>query len=593
MLSQHRFTLSWILHSALFHKPACIVFLCVCLLFPCMCPLKASGRQQPVSETVASNRVAFEYYYYAAVTAINNEEYDRALLLLQFCVALQPENAAANAMLALLYDAMGLDDAMEYYDQAISSDPDNWVYRRHYVEALSRKNRFQKAIALVKDELHAHPDNEDALDVLAVMYKADEQYKAAIATLDRMEKQVGVSEYISMEKYQLYMAMDKPAKGIAEIDKLIAEFPNDDRYQVFRGNIYMQQNQPDQAYAIYRKVLAENPENPFVYLALSEYYQQQNQPDQALNAIMTALENKQLDLETKLGILVQYVDKLIDSEEHTAEIDTLLHTMVELYPLEEQVYSFYAMYLERKGRESEAEDALRTMLDINPKNKDTWQRLVVNAFARSDYREVADILKDALAECPDSPQWYLMRSVVCYEIGEADEALQMCLTGLEYLPEESADRADFYVQLGDLYYKKKQKKEAFEYYEKAMEIAPGNLLLLNNYAYYLAVENQDLKRAERMSAKTVEAEPQNPVYLDTYAWIFYRQGDYSLAKFYIERAVDNLKQEEEKNDPEIWEHYGFILLATGDEQKGREALQKALELGSENEVVRQKLQETE
>ena len=224
-------------------------------------------------ETTTSSLITFDYYYYAAVTAINNEEYDRALLLLRFCVALQPENAAANAMLALLYEAFESDESIKYYSQAIESDPDNWIYRRHYVEALSRRNQIQQAIDVVLDELRVHPDNEDALNVLAILYKANKQYKAAIDVLDKLEKSVGISEYVSMEKYQLYIALGKPVKGIAEVDKLIAEFPNDDRYQVFRGNIYMMQEQPEQAYLIYQKVLAENPENPFVYLALSEYYQ--------------------------------------------------------------------------------------------------------------------------------------------------------------------------------------------------------------------------------------------------------------------------------------------------------------------------------
>lgn len=584
-----------ILHGGrLYRKPALGVCLCVCLLFSCLSSLfAAGGKRTVVQQPTAPGHVVFDYYYYAAVTAINNREYDSALSLLRFCMALQPKNAAANAMLALLYEAIGSDEAMECYAVAIESEPDNWVYRRHYVEALSRQNQLQQAIAVVADELQRHPTNEDALNVMAILHKANRQYKASIDVLNRLEKQVGISEYVSMEKYQLYMALGKFSKGIAEVDKLIAEFPNDDRYQVFRGNIYMQQKQPEQAYAIYQKVLAENPENPFVYLALAEYYQQQHRPEQALNAIMSALENKQLDLTTKQRILLQYVDKLIDSEEHTAEIDTLLRTMVELYPLEEQVYGFYAIFLQRKGRDAEAETMLRTMLDINPKNRETWAQLVDIVLRREDIRGVADILEAALVELPDVPEWYLLRAAACYNLGEMDEALQTCLTALEYIPEGSDRRADFYVQIGDLYFKKGQKTEAFGYYEKALVLAPGNLLLLNNYAYYLAVENRELQRAERMSARTVEVEPQNAIYLDTYAWIFFRQGNFSLAKFYIERAIDNLRQNEQMNDPEIWEHYGLILLETGDETKGMEILRKALELGSENEEIRLLLQDTE
>ena len=110
-----------------------------------------------------------------------------------------------------------------------------------------------------------------------------------------------------------------------------------------------------------------------------------------------------------------------------------------------------------------------------------------------------------------------------------------------------------------------QKDSAFANYEKALEANPKNVMVMKNYAYYLSLEKKDLKRAERMSAKTVELEPKNSTYLDTYAWILYQQESYTLAKFYIERAVDNLSNEEEHGV--VLEHYGDILWMTRDDEK--------------------------
>jgi hypothetical protein len=67
-----------------------------------------------------------------------------------------------------------------------------------------------------------------------------------------------------------------------------------------------------------------------------------------------------------------------------------------------------------------------------------------------------------------------------------------------------------------------------------------------------------------MSAKTVELEPKNSTYLDTYAWILYQQESYTLAKFYIERAVDNLSNEEEHGV--VLEHYGDGKITDADRQ---------------------------
>ena len=79
-----------------------------------------------------------------------------------------------------------------------------------------------------------------------------------------------------------------------------------------------------------------------------------------------------------------------------------------------------------------------------------------------------------------------------------------------------------------------------------------NVVVLNNYSYFLSLEKKDLKKAERMSAQCIKLEPDNATYLDTYAWIFFVQGNYTLAKIYIESALEKDKTK----SAELVDHYG-------------------------------------
>ena len=97
-------------------------------------------------------------------------------------------------------------------------------------------------------------------------------------------------------------------------------------------------------------------------------------------------------------------------------------------------------------------------------------------------------------------------------------------------------------------------------YEKALSYNASNIPVLNNYSYFLAMEGRDLDKAERMSAQTVKAEPDNATYLDTYAWIFFKQGNYSLARIYLQNALDKTKEP----SAELFEHYGDILFMLGE-----------------------------
>ena len=127
--------------------------------------------------------------------------------------------------------------------------------------------------------------------------------------------------------------------------------------------------------------------------------------------------------------------------------------------------------------------------------------------------------------------------------------------------------------------------QTYKAYDEALKYNDNNIVVLNNYAYFLSLDKKDLKKAERMSAQCIKLEPDNATYLDTYAWIFFVQGNYTLAKIYIESALekDNTKS------AELVDHYGDILYMTGDKDKAVEQWKKARELGKESEVLDRKI----
>ena len=99
--------------------------------------------------------------------------------------------------------------------------------------------------------------------------------------------------------------------------------------------------------------------------------------------------------------------------------------------------------------------------------------------------------------------------------------------------------ADSLVHLGQL-------EKAYMDYEIAMYLWPKNMTAVNNYAYSMATHGGDLSRAEKMSASTIQAEPDNAVFLDTYAWILHLKGQNTLAEFYLKKALNNAHHDEVK-----------------------------------------------
>ena len=126
--------------------------------------------------------------------------------------------------------------------------------------------------------------------------------------------------------------------------------------------------------------------------------------------------------------------------------------------------------------------------------------------------------------------------VACYQQDKKREALQAFQEGVLQKTEQSRPKmvADLYSVMGDLYHELGRDKDAFIAYDSCLTYQADNISCLNNYAYYLSLEERELDKAEEMSYRTIRIEPNNRTYLDTYAWILFQKERYAEAQKYID-----------------------------------------------------------
>jgi len=192
----------------------------------------------------------------------------------------------------------------------------------------------------------------------------------------------------------------------------------------------------------------------------------------------------------------------------------------------------------------------------------------------------------AIEKFPSNAFFYLLTGSSASQIELDSAAIQILEKGLTYTGENIQLQAQFLANIGDVYYSLERTKEAFESYEKSLKLDELNIVVLNNYSYYLTLENIDLDKAERMSSKCVEIEPGNATYLDTYAWVLFKRERYFEAKYIIERAMDNGGE----SSNVIVEHYGDILLRNGDVDGAIIQWNRALEMGNSSILLPLKIE---
>jgi len=79
--------------------------------------------------------------------------------------------------------------------------------------------------------------------------------------------------------------------------------------------------------------------------------------------------------------------------------------------------------------------------------------------------------------------------------------------------------------------------DAIRWYGKALELDPESPTALNGMGYLLVCEGRDTARALVYCRKAVEKKPNNPAYLDSLAWAYFRLGYGAEAQECVERAL--------------------------------------------------------
>jgi tetratricopeptide (TPR) repeat protein len=194
--------------------------------------------------------------------------------------------------------------------------------------------------------------------------------------------------------------------------------------------------------------------------------------------------------------------------------------------------------------------------------------------------------KLAVERFPENPLFYMFVGSGYFFEGQYDSARYYLETSLSYAQPSQLDlRFQVHAYLGDISFSLENYDQVDYHFEKALDIDSTSLYIKNNYSYYLSLREEKLEYARELSLATIEKEPGNPTYLDTYAWIVFKLKRVDEALIYIERAIENGAG----NNAEVLEHYGDILKAHYRFQDAMRQYQKALLLDPGNETLQEKI----
>lgn len=538
-----------------------------------------------------SQSTRYNYFFLEAIRQQEMGNFAAAFDLLRHALDINPNAPEVYYEIAGYYIDMQNGKAARYYfEKAAELAPDNPAYLEKLGQFYISQANYEQALAAYERLYANNKTREDVLQILYQLYGSQNNYKKMIEVIERMEMLLGSSEQLSLTKMQIFEQMGDKRKAQAELMRLVQKNPLDLNYRIMLGNWFFQNDKKKEAFKEYQAVLKEEPNNAAAQLSLLDYYRDAKNEKVVEELTQKLLESKKTEKETKMALLRQVI---IDNQQSDAK-DSLevikLFDRVLSYPQEDaDIVMMKAAYLTLKNAPVDSVNKVyEQAIAIEPDNSRARIALIQNIWKEEQYDKVISISRPAQEYNPEEMVFYYFEGFAQYMKKENDAALQTFKKGVTQIKPDSDPNivSDFYAIMGDILHEKGLDKEAFEAYDSCLHWRPENLAALNNYAYYLSLSKNDLKKAEQMSYKTIKKEPANPTFLDTYAWILFLQERYEEANIYIDQAIKN----DTTPSGVLFEHAGDIYYHVGKTAEALASWQQALKLGDKSATLKKKIE---
>lgn len=510
----------------------------------------------------------FDYIFQEAVRLKFADRCDEAYELFDYCLKLNPESGAALYEMAEMNSFENNDTtAMRLLEKACSLYPNNYWYKDRLVGYYFRFRKNEEALKVVEDMARNFPEKTDVLMMLLELYGKNNDFDKMIEVLDKIELKEGKNEMISMEKFNIYLRKNDEKHAFAEMQKLAEEYPNDLRYKVVIADLYLDSKKPEQALKQYKEVEAKDSNNVSLQLSMANFYHVQGDDSLYQKYLAKVVTNTNLDEPTRTKMLsgLVYENLYSAQKESSSSVDSaqlmyLFDKVLEMPQQNTEILELKVRFMATsKASESEVKPYLYKILEVDPENGMARQQLLAYAIAANDTMGIINVCKPAVEYGTKDPVLCYYLGIGYYELRESQLAVDAFQEALNRINEAENDnknalRSNIYSLLGDAYHDLGQEEQCFMAYDSCLVYKPDDAMVLNNYAYYLSLKKKNLVKAEAMSRKSNELEPDNPTYLDTYAWVLFQMKRYEEAKVYIDKVQELLPPEDIEADPDVKGH---------------------------------------
>lgn len=531
---------------------------------------------------------------------------NKILLILPFliisCSLFQPEsqkkyNSAVDKAQNYLdrYSNKGIDRKAEYhfinglteqqkgnwaestidFNLALEHDSSASIYYS-LAKSYSKIGRFELSLESLLLSIEMNDEFVPAMSLLSDMYVSLNDMTNAIVVQERI---VEIDDNIDnkLKLAQLLEYNDK-ARSIELYQDLYEKTA--DKYILRKlSYLYDPEDQNENYISTLEELYQTNPGDSKIAYDLLEIYltnDNTNKIDDLVENVDSYFPNQEL---SKFYGSIAYHYLNDTSSVDTSSIANLLSKIDNRFNLDWRINMICGFLETRIDNWEKSIDWFNTSLKVSDENPDIPLQMGIHYLNFEKYSLADQLFSTAIDFYPENIELIFYKG-----IANSFENKKQSIIDFHRVLQKDSNHVESLIQLGVIYDSYGNLDSLSYYYNRALEIDSNNALACNNYAYSLAVKGIDLEKANSLSRKALDLQPDNSAYLDTYAWVHYKMGNYNEALDYLKKALEHSYP-----SAELFEHLGDIQKKLGNINDAIEAYKKALELEPERSGIASKL----
>lgn len=530
-------------------------------------------------------------YLRSAETARNRQAAQdtlkQAVRELEIVKAAAPDDQRSYFALGSCYLELGEEDkavsALQRWEALEPDSDQGYVNLAQYFE---RKGDTARAIGFLEKAVADMPDSGQSLSMLATLYDKAKREKDAIPLYRKIMKLSGGDPEAKKQLAADLVSTGEFSEASGILDELAKDDPQDTSIKILMGRAQAGNHQITEAIQTLKSAVAGDPEDIESQFYLGAIYEEASLFTDAVNIFQRLLdlaENGSGELKANKSVFQQHLAASYEDMGEYAKAISIYEQMIKDDPSPRMYYFLIDAY--RLDRQLDKALSIgKQQFDKNPKDIElalVYARSLADAGKAKDGVEILD---KRLQGDPSNLDLYINLSQIYIQAKRFNDAEKI----LHRAEEQNLDKMRLRFQLATVYDRQKDFGKAESIFKEILKENPKDAPTLNYIGYMLADRGVRLDEALQYVQRALALDPNNPAYLDSLGWAFFKLNDLQKAEKYLLQASDM-----EKKDPVILDHVGDLYFKTGNLEKAQEFWNKSLSNGGEPEdaqKVREKLE---